>query len=61
MKKSTRVMLWISLVSVVICVPIIVLINIARTGNWVGILYLIWAVVIVIVIFWLLGSSQKEG
>lgn len=59
MKRKTRVILWITLVVVAICMPTMIALNITRSGNWWVLLYLIWVVGIELFILMLL--KRKKG
>lgn len=57
MKRNTRIALWVNFVTIAICVPGIVTIEIVRNANWWAMLHLAWAVGIELFILVLL--SQK--
>ena len=59
MDKKTRVVLWIALAEIAICVPFIVIKNIIDTGQWWGLFYLVWAIAIEFVIISLFRTDKK--
>lgn len=59
MKKSTRVILWVTFVVVAVCMPTMTALEIIRNGNWWVLLYLVWAIAIEVVILVLLKRGSQ--
>jgi len=38
--KKTRLVIWLMIITILICVPVIVGINVIRDGNWIALIFI---------------------